>query len=194
MKKLPYRGLFLIILILILILVSLIVVKNSYKEYVIKGQCNKFDYDYEITLKYKNGYENLNHDNEYVLGNNMASIDFYFETNTQRKEDYDGIKNSFINDENLVFFKEFTLNNGMTGYAYSYYGSLKVVLNCINANETDDESFINYIVLNTIIKGKNGFDISDYETTFGIYQDLLNTIDYKVTESYSWFQKKKLST
>jgi hypothetical protein len=73
----------------------------------------------------------------------------------------------------------------MTGYAYSYYGSLKVILNVINANETDDESFISYIVLNTIIKGKNGFDISDYETTFGIYENLLNTIEYKVTENYS---------
>ncbi len=185
MKKLPYKGLFLLVLILILILVSLVVVKNSYKKYTIKGECKKFDYDYEITIKYKNGCENLNHDNEYILGNNMSSIDFYFETITQRKEDYDGIKNSYSSDQNLLFYKEFTLNNGMTGYAYSYYGSLKVILNVINANETNDESFISYIVLNTIIKGKNGFDISDYETTFGIYENLLNTIEYKVTENYS---------
>jgi 5'-3' exonuclease len=116
-------------------------VKNSYKKYTIKGESKKFDYDYEITIKYKNGYENLNHDNEYILGNNMSSIDFYFETITQRKEDYDGIKNSYSSDQNLLFYKEFTLNNGMTGYAYSYYGSLKVILNVINANETDDESF-----------------------------------------------------
>lgn len=184
MKKVPYKGLFLLVLILILILVSLIFVKNSYKKYVIKGECKKFDYDYEIVLKYKNGYENKNKDNEHILGNNMSNIDLNFETITQRKEDYDGIKGSFQSDENLAFYKEFELKNHMTGYAYSYYGSLKVVLNVANANETDDESFISYIVLNTIINGRNGFDISDYETTFNIYQDLINTIDYKVTERY----------
>ena len=184
MKKIPYKGLVLLILLLILILISLIVVKNSYKKYNIKGDCSKFNYKYEITLKYKNDYENKNNENEYLLSNNLANIDFSFETQTVRKEDYEGIKGSFENDNNLLYYKEFELDNGMRGYAYSYYGSFKIVLNVANANETEDESFVSYIVLNTIVKGKNGFDITDYDTTFSIYKKLLETIDYRVTERY----------
>ena len=184
MKNLSYKGLILLIIILVLILVSLIAVKSSYKTYIIWGDCTKFDYKYKISLKYKNEYENHNTDQEYILTNNMLGLDTYIETITQRKDDFEGIKNSYQTDNNLSFFKDFELENGMTGYAYSSYGNLKVVLILADAYETDNDSIKNYILLNEVIKSQNGFEISDYETVFNINQNLLKTVEYTITEYY----------
>ena len=159
MKKIPYKGLILLIIILVLILISLIVVKSSYRSYIIWGDCTKFDYKYKISLKYKKEYENHNTEQEYILSNNMLGLDTYFETITQRKDDFEGIKKSYSSDNNLTFFKEFELKNGMVGYAYSSYGNLKVILIVSDAIVTNDESIKNYILLNQIIKSQNGFEI-----------------------------------
>ena len=184
MKKLPYKGLFFIIFILLLILFSLVIFKTSYKTYNINGNCSKFHFRYIINYKYKSDYKINNTESEYILENKDFGVIFNFETLTQRKEDYDGIKNSFKQDQNLKYFKEFNLQNGMSGYAYNYYGDLKIVLNIADANETDDESIKNYIILNTIIKNENGFAIEDFDNKFNLYYNLIKDINYNVTESY----------
>ena len=184
MKKLPYKGLFFIIFILLLILFSLVIFKTSYNTYKIHGNCNKFDFRYMIKFKYKNDYKIKNTESEYILTNKDLGVDLKFETLTQRREDYEGINNSFREDQNLKYYKEFKLQNGMTGYAYNYYGDLKIVLNVANANETDDESFLSYIVLNTVLKNENGFEIEDFDNKFNIYYNLIKDINYSVTERY----------
>ena len=137
-----------------------------------------------IKFKYKNDYKIKNTESEYILTNKDLGVDLKFETLTQRREDYEGINNSFREDHNLKYYKEFKLQNGMTGYAYNYYGDLKIVLNVANANETDDESFLSYIVLNTVLKNENGFEIQDFDNKFNIYYNLIKDINYNVTESY----------
>ena len=133
---------------------------------------------------YKNDYKMNNSESEYILTNKDLGVNFKFESLTQRREDYEGIKNSFREDQNLKYYKEFRLQNGMTGYAYSYYGDLKIVLNVANANETDDESFLSYIVLNTVLKNENGFEIQDFDNKFNIYYNLIKDINYSITERY----------